>query len=201
MLIKLYSENPNERTVRQVVALLRDGGVIAYPTDTLYALGCSIEQPKAIERLRILRGKAEAEMSIVCSDLSMASEYARIDNQSFRTLKNSLPGPFTFILPASSRIAEKIMVGRRTVGVRIPDNAIVQALIQELGCPMVSTSVHLPEGVDPETITHPELLHEHYTQLDAVVDGGIGHTVPSTLVDLTSGEPLLIRPGAGSFGE
>ena len=172
MIIKLYPENPNERTVRQVVDLLRRGGVIVYPTDTVYALGCALDQPKAIERLRSIRGGKEL-------------------------LKHNLPGPFTFILPASSKISDKVMVGRKTVGIRIPDNSIARAIVEALGEPLVTTSVRTDDvGDEVEYITDPELIHERYAAVDAVVDGGMGDNFASTVVDCTtSGEVEILRQG------
>lgn len=198
MILKLYPENPNERTLRQVVAILQHGGVIVYPTDTVYALGCALDQPKAIERLRTIRGgKDAAEMSIVCADISEVAEYAKVDNLVFKLLKHNLPGPFTFILPASSKISDKVMVGRKTVGVRIPDNAIAQAIVRELGMPLVTASVRTDDvGDEVEYITDPELIRERYAAVDAVIDGGMGDNFASTVVDCTAnGEVNIVRQG------
>lgn len=198
MILKLYPENPNERTVRQVADILRNGGVIVYPTDTVYALGCALDQPKAIERLRMIRGgKNSTEMSIVCSQIGEVAEYAKVDNLVFRLLKHNLPGPFTFILPASSKISDKVMVGRKTVGVRIPANPIAQAIVEELGMPLVTTSVRTDDvGDEVEYITDPELIHERYAAVDAVIDGGIGDNHASTIVDCTqNGEVEIVRQG------
>lgn len=198
MILKLYPENPNERTLRQVVAILQHGGVIVYPTDTVYALGCALDQPKAIERLRTIRGgKDAAEMSIVCADISEVAEYAKVDNLVFKLLKHNLPGPFTFILPASSKISDKVMVGRKTVGVRIPDNAIAQAIVRELGMPLVTASVRTDDvGDEVEYITDPELIRERYAAVEAVIDGGMGDNFASTVVDCTtSGEVHVVRQG------
>ncbi|WP_294600154.1 L-threonylcarbamoyladenylate synthase [uncultured Rikenella sp.] len=198
MIIKLYPENPNERTVRQVVDMLRGGAVIVYPTDTVYALGCALDQPKAIERLRTIRGgKDSMELSIVCSEIGEVAEYAKVDNRVFKLLKHNLPGPFTFILPASSRISDKVMVGRRTVGVRIPDNSIAQAIVRELGMPLVTASVRTDDvGDEIEYITDPELIRERYAAVDAVVDGGMGDVHASTVVDCTQdGEVEVVRQG------
>ena len=198
MIIKLYPENPNERTVRQVADILRRGGVIVYPTDTVYALGCALDQPKAIERLRTIRGgKDSAEMSIVCAEIGEAAEYAKVDNLVFKLLKHNLPGPFTFILPASSRISDKVMIGRKTVGVRIPDNSIALAIVRELGMTLVTTSVRTDDvGDEVEYITDPELISERYPAVDAVIDGGIGDNFASTVVDCTvSGEVDVVRQG------
>lgn len=205
MLIKLYPHNPNERTIRQVVEILTSGGVIVYPTDTVYALGCSLAEPKAIERMRTIKGKDETRMSIVCSDLSEVAEYARVDNNTFKLLKRNLPGPFTFILPASSRISEKVMTGRKSVGVRVPDNSIAQAIVRELGVPLVSTSVRTRDrGEDVEVgyYTHPELIEERWgRQVDAVIDAGMGDNVASTVVDLTGDEITVTRQGLGELDQ
>lgn len=205
MLIKLYPQNPNERTIRQVVEILASGGVIVYPTDTVYALGCSLAEPKAIERMRTIKGKDETRMSIVCSDLSEVAEYARVDNTTFKLLKRNLPGPFTFILPASSRISEKVMTGRKSVGVRVPDNSIAQAIVRELGVPLVSTSVRTRDrGEDVEVgyYTHPELIEERWgRQVDAVIDAGMGDNVASTVVDLTGDEITVTRQGLGELDQ
>jgi len=194
MLIKLYPENPNERTVREIARILENGGIIAYPTDTVYAFGCSISCPKAIEKLAILRGKNRKFFSIVCRDLSHIADYARVDNQMFRLLKHNLPGGFTFILPASSKTSEKVLEGRKTVGIRVPDNSIALAIVGELGVPIVTTSVK-DDDLTIEYTTDPELIHERYTSLDAVVDGGYGDNYASTIVDCTDSEPEIIRPG------
>lgn len=198
MIIKLYPENPNERTVRQVADILRDGGVIVYPTDTVYALGCAIDQPKAIERLRTIRGgKDSTELSIVCSEIGEVAEFAKVDNLVFKLLRRNLPGPFTFILPASSKISDKVMVGRKTVGIRIPDNSIAQAIVRELGMPLVTASVRTDNvGEEIEYITDPELIHERYPAVEAVVDGGMGDNHASTVADCTqSGEVEIVRQG------
>lgn len=205
MIIKLYPENPNEKSVRQIVDLLRSGGVIVYPTDTVYALGCSLGEPKAIEKMRKIKGKNETEMSIVCADLSEVSDYAKVDNAAFKILKRNMPGPFTFILPASSRISEKVMRGRKTIGIRVPDHPIVQAIVRELGLPMVTTSVRTRNAEDAEEgyYTHPELIHERYTPLgvDVVVDGGLGDNVASTIVDATEDEVKIMRQGLHELEE
>lgn len=205
MIIKLYPENPNEKSVRQIVDLLRSGGVIVYPTDTVYALGCSLGEPKAIEKMRKIKGKNETEMSIVCADLSEVSDYAKVDNAAFKILKRNMPGPFTFILPASSRISEKVMRGRKTIGIRVPDHPIAQAIVRELGLPMVTTSVRTRNAEDAEEgyYTHPELIHERYTPLgvDVVVDGGLGDNVASTIVDATEDEVKIMRQGLHELEE
>ena len=194
MLVKLYPENPNDRTVREIVRILESGGVIVYPTDTVYAFGCSIACPKAIDRLTAIKGKKKTRLSIVCRDLSHLADYAKVDNQTFRTLKHNLPGGFTFILPASPKISEKVLEGRKTVGIRVPDNPIALAIVGELGVPIVSTSVK-DDDLTIEYTTDPELIHERYTTVDAVVDGGYGDNEPSTIVDFTGDEPEIVRQG------
>lgn len=192
MLIKIYPENPNPVAIRQVVSILAAGGVIAYPTDTVYAFGCSMNSPKAIEKLRELKGKKQTEMSIICSDLSNLSEYAKVDNSIFTILKRNLPGPFTFILNTTSRTPDRVTESRRTIGIRIPNNEIVLSIVRELGSPLVTTSIRDEEL---EYLTDPELIEEKYCQLQAVVDGGYGEDVASAIVDCTDGEPVIIREG------
>lgn len=192
MILKLYPENPNERTVREVAKILAAGGVVAYPTDTVYAFGCSLQCPRAIERLREIKGKKETEMAIVCSDLSHLSDYAKVDNTVFKILRRNLPGGFTFILNASSRTPDRVLEGRRTIGIRIPDNSIALAIVRELGVPMVTTSIR---DAEVEYMTDPELIEERYAMLDAVVDGGYGDVVASTVVDCTESEGRIIRQG------
>lgn len=200
MLIKLYPENPNERTVREIAHMLRSGAVIAYPTDTVYAMGCSLSQPKAIERLKAIKGKKQTELAIVCSDLSNLSDYAKVDNATFRILKRNLPGAFTFILPASSKTPEKVLEGRKTIGIRIPNNSITQAIVRELGVPLVTTSIK-DDDQTVEYITDPSLIEERYAMLDAVIDGGYGDNYASTIVDCTSGEPEITRQGRAELDQ
>ena len=141
MLIRIYPENPNEKAIAQVVDILRRDGVIVYPTDSVYAFGCSLHSPKAIERLRRMKGKDAEAFSVVFGDMAQVAEYCRVDNTAFRILKRNLPGPFTFVLTASSRVPDKALEKRRTIGIRIPDNAISRAIVAALGCPLVTTSV------------------------------------------------------------
>lgn len=194
MLIKLYAENTNERTLREVVRILQAGGVIAYPTDTVYAFGCSLSCPKAIERLKILKGKDDQLMAIICSDLSNLSDYAKVDNATFRILKRNIPGGFTFILPATGKTPDRVLTSRKTIGIRVPDNVIARAIVQALGSPLVTTSIH---DTEVEYMTDPELIEERFTTLDAVVDGGYGDVIASTIVDFTQDDdPVIIRQGA-----
>jgi len=199
MLIKIYPENPNPRDLDQVVDVLRNGGVIIYPTDTVYGIGCDISKPKAVERIiKIKEMKPkEARFSFICSDLSHIADYARIDNSTFKLLKRNLPGPFTFILPGLSRVPDYFISKRKTVGIRIPDNSIILELVKLLGNPILTTSLKDDDEVIEYT-TDPELIYEKYQDLvDIVIDGGYGGNIPSTIVDCTEAEPTLVREGKG----
>lgn len=199
MLIKIYPENPNERAVAQVVDVLRNDGVVIYPTDGVYAFGCSVHSAKAIERIKAIKGKSESSLSIMCPDLSSVAEYARVDNQVFKLLKRNLPGPFTFILNASSKVPDKVLARRKTIGVRIPDNNIPLEIMLSLGAPLITSSVKGDDEYEEYT-TDPELIHEQWGgQVDLVVDGGYGSVVPTTLVDLTGDEPEIVRQGGGEL--
>lgn len=200
MIIKIYPENPSEKAIRQIVDILEAGGVIAYPTDTVYALGCSIKHPKAIEKLRETKGKKATLMSIVCADLSNISDYAKVDNPTYAILRRHLPGGYTFILHSSSRTPEKVLQGRKTVGIRVPKNNIALAIVRELGVPLVTTSVR-KEGMEAEYITDPSLISEYYPYLEAVVDGGVGDNYASTIVDCVGEEPEIVRQGRAAFDE
>ncbi len=201
MIIKLYNDNTNERSVREVAKKLAAGAVIVYPTDTVYALGCSIKCPKAIEKLQsIKRGKSADTMSIACADLTAIATYAKVDDITFRTIRRNLPGAFTFILPASRKAPEKVLEGRTTIGIRVPDNPIALAIIRELGAPIVTTSVDHNNDSEVEYFTDPSLIEENYPTVDFVVDGGIGTNHPSTIVDCTTGgEPEIVRQGIATL--
>ncbi|WP_419510192.1 L-threonylcarbamoyladenylate synthase [Alistipes sp.] len=199
MLTKIYAENPSERELQKVVEVLRNDGIIIYPTDSVYAFGCSLRSPKAIERLRRMKGKDAGAFAVVFGELAQVAEYCRVDNAAFRVLKRNLPGPFTFVLPASSRVPDKALEKRRTIGIRIPGNAIPRAIVAALGCPMVTTSVKDDDQV-VEYTTDPELIHERYGRdVSLVIDGGIGDNVPTTVVDLTDEEPEILREGRGEL--
>ena len=199
MLAKIYEQNPSEKELQRVVDALERDEIIIYPTDSVYAFGCSLASQKAIERLKTIRGKRDDELTIVCDGLSNISEYARVDNVQFRILKRNLPGPFTFIMQASGRIPGRALGRRRTVAVRVPANPIPVAIVRELGVPMVTASVKDPDEIIEYT-TDPELIYERYRDtVDAVVDGGYGNLVPTTMVDLTSGEPEILREGGGEL--
>ncbi len=198
MLTKIYGQNPSERELQRVAAVLADGGVVIYPTDSRYAFGCSVRSVKGIERLRRLKGK-ETQFALVFADLAQVAEFCRVDNAAFRMLKRNLPGPFTFVLPASSRVPDKTLGKRKTIGVRIPAHPVARAIVGALGEPLVTAS--LPEEeCAPEYATDPELIHERYGRdVQWVVDGGIGETEPTTIVDLSGGEPEILREGRGEL--
>lgn len=200
-LIKIYDENPNPKEIAKVVEVLRNGGLVIFPSDTVYALGCDITNTKALEKVARIKGvKLEkANFSFICHDLSDLSEYTRqLPTSTFKILKRALPGPYTFILPASSSLPS-VFKKKKEVGIRVPDNTIVQALVKELGNPIISTSIKDEDEI-LEYTTDPSLIHEKWANLvDIVVDGGYGGNIASTVIDLTSGEPELIREGKGSL--
>ncbi len=200
-ILTIFPDNPNERHIAEAARALEQGEIIVYPTDTLYALGCDALNPKAIERLCRLKGLNPDKnlLSVVCADLSMASEYSRIDNPTFRLLKEYLPGPFTFILRASTTLP-KVFKGRKNVGIRVPDNRIARAIAGELGHPILSTSV--PDD-DDHSVCSPdaiELLYENNSLVSLLVNGGEGAIDPSTIVDITDTDnPQILRQGIGNF--
>jgi tRNA threonylcarbamoyl adenosine modification protein (Sua5/YciO/YrdC/YwlC family) len=202
VLIKLYPNNPNEKQLAEVVACLRNGGIIIYPTDTVYGLGCDIYQAKAIEKLCKIRNinPEKANLSFICADLSHLSDFVKpIDNAVFRVLKHALPGPFTFILNANNKVPKLMHSNKKTVGIRVPDNDIARSIVKLLGNPIVSTSIHDDDEV-VEYSTDPELIYEKYKDLvDLVIDGGYGELQASTVVDYTSDEPVIVRQGKGDF--
>lgn len=203
MLLTLHPDNPNPRHLKTIVECLKDGGVIIYPTDTVYGMGCDISQHKAIERICRIKhiNPAKAQFSFICYDLSHLSDYARsVDTPTFRMLKKALPGPYTFILPASRQVPRMLKQKKDTVGIRVPDNNISRAIVKELGNPILSTS--LPIEAYVEEYTDPEIIHEKFENIvDIVVDGGPGGMQFSTVVDCTGPEPELIREGIGNFEE
>ncbi len=199
--IKIYEENPNPKEIKKVVDTLKGGGLIIYPSDTVYALGCDITHKGALERIAKIKGvKLEkANFSFVCEDLSNLSDYVKqIDTSTFKLLKRALPGPYTFILPGNNNLPS-VFKKKKEVGIRVPDHAITQAIVHELGNPIVSTSIKDEDEVIEYT-TDPELIYEKWADLvDVVIDGGYGGNIASTVIDLTSGEPELIREGKGSL--
>ena len=202
MLVKIYPNNPNEKQLEEVVACLRSGGLIIYPTDTVYGLGCDIYQAKAIEKLCKLRNikPEKANLSFICADLSHLSDFVKpIENAVFRVLKHALPGPFTFILNANNKVPKLMHSNKKTVGIRVPDNEIARNIVKLLGNPIVSTSIHDDDEV-VEYSTDPELIYEKYKDLvDMVIDGGYGELQASTVVDYTSDEPVILRQGKGDL--
>jgi tRNA threonylcarbamoyl adenosine modification protein (Sua5/YciO/YrdC/YwlC family) len=200
MLIRIYEDNPNPKMISQVVEVLKKGGIIIYPTDTVYGLGCDITNPKAIEKIAKLRGiKIEkANFSFICYDLSHISDYIKpIDTSTFRVLKKALPGPFTFIFNASGQVPKLLNSNKKTVGIRVPDNNIARRIVQELGNPILSTSIHDDDEI-VEYSTDPELIYEKYQDsVDLVIDGGYGENIPSTVIDCTLGDFEIIRIGKG----
>lgn len=199
MTIKIYPDNPSQKEIDRVADLLRGDGLIVYPTDSVYAFGCSVRSMKALERMKAIKGKKNTELALVFDSIGGVAEYARVDNAVFRMLKRNLPGAFTFVLNASSRVPAKALEKRKTVGIRIPSNPIAAAIVRALGEPMLTTSVKDDDQV-VEYTTDPELIAERYGHLvDAVVDGGYGDNVPTTLVDLTVDEPVILRPGKGKI--
>ncbi|WP_300748351.1 L-threonylcarbamoyladenylate synthase [uncultured Alistipes sp.] len=198
MIVRIYPQNPAEREVQRVVETLERDGVIVYPTDSVYAYGCSLHSPRGLERLKQLTGKRNDTLTILCDGISRIAEYCKVDNNTFRILKRNLPGAVTFLLEASSRMPDKALQRRRTIGVRIPDNAIACAIVQRLGCPLVTAS--LKSDDDAEYMTDPELIQERYgDDVALVVNGGYGTLTPTTVVDLTRGEPEIIRQGAAEL--
>ncbi len=199
MLVKLFNENPNQREILRIVDVLRKGGLIVYPTDTIYGLGCDITNAKAVEKVaRIKNVKVEKNnFSFICSDLSHISDFTKpISNSVFKLMKKNLPGPFTFILEANNNVP-KYFKGKKTVGIRVPDNNIIREIVRELGNPILSTSIHDEDEI-LEYSTDPELIHEKYEEIaDIVVDGGYGEFIPSTVVDCTGEEIVIVREGKG----
>lgn len=202
MLLKLYNDNPNPKALKEVVDCLKRGGLVIYPTDSVYALGCDIHNKAAIEKVARIKGiKADkADFSFVFYDLSHISEYTQqFDSSVFKILKRNLPGPFTFILPANKTIAKLFKNKKKTLGIRVPDNNICREIVNLLGSPIISTSVYDEDDVIEYT-TDPELIHEKYENLvDIVIDGGYGNNEASTVVDLTEGYPEIIRQGIGEL--
>jgi len=196
MLIHINPENSQPRLIAQAVAVLRDGGIIAYPTDTIYGIGCDIMNKKAIEKIYwIKRRERNQPFSFICSDLKHISDYAKVSNYAYKTMKRLLPGPYTFVLEGS-RLVPKIMLTRRkTAGIRVPNHEICLSLVRELGNPIISTSASTPEG---ESFLDPSLLHDHYgANIDLVIDGGPVSGNPSSVVSLIDDTPEIIREGLG----
>ncbi len=202
MLLQIHPDNPDERKIRQVTEVLAKGGIIIYPTDTVYGIGCDIFNQAAVERICRLRGldPAKAMLSFICQDISQVSEYAtQIDNAVFRVMKHNLPGPFTFILKANNKVPKLLKNRKSEFGVRVPDNNIVMALVRELGRPILTTSLK-SEDLIQEYFTDPIDIHNDFEKLvDLVIDGGPGGNVASTIINCTGPSPELVREGAGQL--
>ncbi len=200
MLLRIHHETPGERQVLKAVEILKNNGVVIFPTDTVYGLGCDILSSKAIDRLSRIKGipVEKANFSFICYDLSHISDYAKhINNSTFRLMRRYLPGPFTFILEASSNVPKIFRSKKRTIGIRVPDNNIIRAIVKELGNPVLTTSIHDEDEIH-DYITDPELIYEKYKKIvDAVIDGGYGNVYPSTVIDCSGDEPLIVRQGIG----
>ena len=204
MITKIYTDNPNPREVRRVVDLLQQGGIIVIPTDTLYAFACSMEFKRSVEAIAQLKGFSlkKAKYSMLCASLSMASEYVRpMDKDTYALLRQCLPGPYTFIMDANNNVPRNYLNPNKTIGVRVPDNSILQAIVEALGCPLIGTSVRQVDSEQEiEYITDPELIHESFgSRIDLVIDGGIGNDEPSTVIDCSGGELEVVRHGKGEI--
>ena len=204
MLLEIHPENPSPRHIKQVIDVLNEGGIIIFPTDTIYAIGCDIRQGKAFEKLCRIKGvkPQKATFSFLFNDLSSISTYTKpFDRNIYKLLKSSLPGPFTFILPASNTVPALFRNNRKSIGIRIPNNHIIAAMIQSLGSPIVSASLRDEDAIT-EYHTDPMEIHDVFGDLvDLVIDGGYGKNIPSTVVDCTGDEPEVIRPGLGVLPE
>ncbi|MEZ5197618.1 MAG: L-threonylcarbamoyladenylate synthase [Bacteroidales bacterium] len=202
MILRIHPDNPSPRQIKTVIECLKDGGVIIFPTDTIYGLGCDIYKPKAIERIAQIKGiqVGKANFSFLCSDLSHLSDFTKpLKNEVFKLMKSTLPGPYTYILNANNNVPRLFQSKKKTVGIRVPANNIPIEIIRELGNPIVSTSVHDDDEIIEYT-TDPELIHERYENLvDIVIDGGFGDNEPSTIIDCTGDEIEVIREGKGKL--
>lgn len=199
--IKLYPKNPDLRRIEYIVKALRDGAVIIYPTDTVYGLGCDIHNARAVERVARIKGikPTKNDFSFICYDLSHIADYARVSNQAFKLMKSVLPGPFTFILQATSHVPKLLNTNKKTVGIRIPDNDIPRQIVQELGNPIITTSIRDEDEII-EYSTDPELIFEKFQhQVDMVIDGGYGGNIASTIIDATNDDFTVIRQGLGEL--
>jgi tRNA threonylcarbamoyl adenosine modification protein (Sua5/YciO/YrdC/YwlC family) len=200
MFVKIYPENPNPKHIKQVVDCLKKGGVIIYPTDTIYGIGCDINNQKAVEKVCQLKGikPDKANFSFICHDLSHISDFTLpLENNVFKLMRRALPGPFTFILKANSNVPKIFKSNKKTVGIRIPDNTISIEIVKELGNPIMSASIPQEDELSG-FFTDPELIYEKYkNKVDLIIDGGYGKNIPSTVVDCSEGEPKIIRQGIG----
>lgn len=201
MILNIHPDNPDPKRLDEVVDILRKGGIIIYPTDTVYSIGCDMNNTKAVAKVAQLKGlkPEKANFSIICEDLSNIAEYARVSNNDYKLMKKSLPGPYTFILNGTGRIPKIFKNNKRTIGIRVPDNNIARELVARLGNPIIATSVHDDDEIIEYT-TDPELIHEKYNHaVDVVINGGFGNNEASTVVDLTEDEPVIVRRGIGDL--
>ncbi|MDR2423332.1 MAG: threonylcarbamoyl-AMP synthase [Prevotellaceae bacterium] len=197
MIVKIHPDSPNEREINKVVQILQNDGVVIYPTDSVYAMACSLHSKKGFDKILKIKNinKKEAVFSIVCGSLSNLSDYAKVDNPAFKVLRKNLPGAFTFILPASNKVPDKLLGKRKQIGLRIPDNKIALKLVEQMECPLLSSSIRIDDDF-LEYISDPELIAERFGNLvDICIDGGLGGIVPSTVVDCTTQEFTIIRQG------
>ncbi len=201
-LIKLYEENPQEEKIEHIARVVKNGGLVIYPTDTVYGLGCDIFNTKALEKVKRLKGiKGKSlNLSFICYDLSHISEYAKVDTPTFKLMKKVFPGPFTFLLKASSKVPKILHANKKTIGIRIPNNNIPRELVKSLGNPIITTSIH--DDDVHEYSTDPELIFEEFKSLvDVIIDGGYGSVTPSTIIDCTDGEVEIVRQGLGELDD
>jgi len=200
MILHIHPDNPGDRQVNKVVEILQKGGIIIFPTDTVYGLGCDIYNARAVERVARIKGISieKANFSFICYDLSHLSDFARhVNNVTFKLMKQCLPGPFTFILEASHNVPRVFRNKKKTIGIRIPDNNIIRSIVKELEHPVLTTSIHDEDEI-LDYITDPELIHDKYQNLvDAVIDGGYGNIYPSTVIDCSGEDPVILRQGIG----
>jgi tRNA threonylcarbamoyl adenosine modification protein (Sua5/YciO/YrdC/YwlC family) len=198
MLIEINPANPQGRLIQRVVDTLKKGGIIAYPTDTYYGIGCDILNKKAIEKIYQLKQRPKSKpFSFICSDLKNISHYAKVSNYAYKTMRRLLPGPYTFVLQGSKLVPKIMLTKRKTAGIRVPDHAICLNLVNALGNPIISTSATLPDG---EVISHPSLIHDHFkSRIDIVIDGGFVSGEPSSVISLIDDEPDIIREGIGDI--
>jgi tRNA threonylcarbamoyl adenosine modification protein (Sua5/YciO/YrdC/YwlC family) len=204
MLLTLHPKNPNPRDLKKVLDILNQDGVIIIPTDTIYAMACRMNSKKGIERMGKIMGKKQEKVnySLLCADLANISDVtAAIDKNIFRLLKNNLPGAFTFILKANNQVSKMFAGNKKTIGIRVPDNAIAQTIINELGIPLAVSTIHHDDAII-EYMTDPEEIHEKFEhQVDLVIDGGFGGNIPSTIIDCSNEEPIIVREGKGNLAD
>ena len=199
MLIKINNGNPQERLIRKIVDTLKEGGIIAYPTDSYYGIGCDIMNKKAIEKIYLLKHRNKNKpFSFICSGLKNISHYAKVSNYAYKTMKRLLPGPYTFILEGSKQVPKMMLTKRKTAGIRVPDNKICIKLVEELGNPIISTTATMPDG---SSFYDPSLIHDYFgKRIEIVIDGGIVPGEPSSVISLINDIPGVIRKGVGDIG-